>query len=102
MGMLDGITGAMGGLDLEGLAAKVGLTPEQVQQALAALGQAAPQPGDTAGAAAAQTGLPTDKLQALLAQVGGEEMVAKVSGMIGGAGGLGGLAGGLGGMFGKS
>jgi len=93
MGLFDDMAAGLGGLDLNGLAAKVGLTPEQVQQALGALSQAAPEPGDTAGAAATATGLPIEKLKALLAQVGGEEMVTTVAGLLGGAGRLHGLGG---------
>ena len=47
----------------EDLAAKVGLSPEQVEQAVAALGQAHNQEGDTVTTAANETGLPAGKLQ---------------------------------------
>lgn len=108
MGILDGILGQLGGggLDPASLGARVGLSPEQVQMALAALAQAHPQPGDTATQAAGETGLPADTLQQLIAHIGGEEMLGKLGGLLGGsggvAGGLGGLAGGLGGVFGKN
>lgn len=93
MGMFDDLAAGLGGLDLNALAAKAGLSPEQVQQGLGAMGRAAPKPEDTAGAAAAETGLPIEKLQALLSQVGGEEMVATVSGLLGGGGRLHGAGG---------
>ena len=48
MGILDSITGAAGGFDINELATRVGFTPEQVQQVIAALGQQQAQPGDTA------------------------------------------------------
>ncbi|KQR87649.1 hypothetical protein ASG07_01780 [Sphingomonas sp. Leaf343] len=83
-----------GGFDAESLAARVGLTPEQVGAALAALGVAQAQPGDTAAQAADSSGLPIEPLRALLEQIGGEEMLQKMDG-------LGGLAGGLGGLFGR-
>lgn len=108
MGILDGVLGQFGGggLDLASLGAHVGLTPEQVQMALAALAQAHPQPGDTATQAAGATGLPADTLQQLMTHIGGEEMLGKFGGLLGGAGGvgggLGGLASGLGGAFGKN
>ena len=63
MSMLDGILGQLSNNPtVENLAAKVGLSPEQVEQAVAALGQAHTAPGDTVATAAGQTGLPTDKL----------------------------------------
>lgn len=95
MGMLDGIMGQMGGLDVAGLGARVGLSPDQVQQALAALGQAHPEPGDTATVAAGRTGLPVDILRQLTEHVGGEQMLAKLGPLLGG-GGLGKLGGLLG------
>ncbi|WP_293880170.1 hypothetical protein [Sphingomonas sp.] len=83
MGMLDGILGSIGGNPvLDNLAAKVGLSPEQVQSAIAALGAAHPQEGDTVTAAAASTGLPADTLQQLVGHLGGEGALASVAGML--------------------
>jgi hypothetical protein len=79
MGLFDNLAGMAGNLDLGGiagnpqvaeLAAKVGITPEQVQQVLALLPQAAAQPGDTAENAANASGLPLDRVRELLAQMG--------------------------------
>lgn len=86
MGILDNVTGAIGNLDLSELASKVGLTPEQVEQALSALGQSQAEPGDTAEVASEKSGLPLDKIQALLSQIGGEGVLGKLGGMIGGLG----------------
>lgn len=86
MGILDSITGAAGGFDINELATRVGFTPEQVQQVIAALGQQQAQPGDTAEGTANQTGLPLDKIQALLAQIGGEGALGKLGGVLGGLG----------------
>ena len=73
MSMLDGILGQLSNNPtVENLAAKVGLSPEQVEQAVAALGQAHTAPGDTVTTAAGQTGLPTDKLQEIIGHIGGE------------------------------
>ena len=94
MGFLDDALGQLGGLDIPALAAKVGLNPDQVADALAALGVAHAQPGDTATQAANQTGLPVDKLQAILAHLGGEGALGNLAGMVpGGLGGLGSLFG---------
>jgi len=107
MGMLDGLLGQLAGnVDVANLAAKIGLTPEQVEQAIQALGLAHVAPGDTAEGAAAATGLPVDALQQIIAQIGGEGSLGRFAEMLGdqkgGEGGLGGLLGGLGSMLGKS
>lgn len=83
MDFLNNIVGQLGGVDkIAGLAKQVGLSEEQVQSAMAALGKAAPQPGDTVASAAETTGLPMDKLNDLLAQVGGEDALKKVTGFL--------------------
>lgn len=83
MGMLDGLLGQLGGADkIADLAAKVGLSEDQVKTAMAALGKAHPEPGDTVSDAAATTGLSMDKLQDLVGQIGGENALGKISSMI--------------------
>lgn len=83
MGMLDGILGSLGGnAVLDNLAAKVGISPEQVQSAIAALGSAHPQDGDTVTAAAASTGLSADTLQQIVGHLGGEGALASVAAML--------------------
>jgi hypothetical protein len=104
MGMLDGLLGQIGAnVDIENLATKIGLPPEQVEQAVHALGMAHPEPGDTAEIAAQQTGLPTDKLQEIIGHIGGEGSLAQFSSLLQGEGGIMGKLGGLAsGLFGKS
>lgn len=83
MDFLNTIVGQLGGTDrIASLAKQVGLSEAQVRSAMAALGKAAPQPGDTVTTAAQSTGLPMDKLQDLLAQVGGEDALKKVTGFL--------------------
>ena len=105
MGLLDGILGQIGGSDqVAGLASKLGLSAEQVQSAMAALGKAHAEPGDTVEAASASTGLPTDKLNELVAGMGGEGALGKISGLIdrdGDGNPLNDLAGIAGKLFGK-
>jgi len=105
MGMFDDLLGAVGGSSqLAGLAAKVGLSEEQVQSAVAALGQSHAEPGDTVEAAAAKTGLSTDALSQVMQGIGGEGALAKVSGLIdrdGDGNPLNDLAGLAGKLFGK-
>lgn len=85
MGMLDALLGQVASnVDVKNLAAKVGLTPEQVEQAVAALGAAHPQPGDTASAAATQTGLPVEALQQIITHLGGEGALGRFAALLGG------------------
>lgn len=103
MSMLDGLLGQLGNNStVAGLAAKVGLSPEQVEMAVQALGQQHSMPGDTVQGAADQTGLPQDKLQDVMGHLGGEGGLGSLAGMLGQGGGEGGGIGGmLGGLFGK-
>ncbi len=103
MSMLDGILGQLAGnVDIASLAERVGLSHEQAALAVQALGLAHPQPGDTVTTAAAQTGLPANTLQQIVAHLGGESALGQLAGMLGEGGAGGGLGGTLGGMLGKS
>lgn len=96
MGILDGLLGQAGKIDLGALASQVGLSGDEVKTGGEALLSRLSGGGqDVAGAAAsaaAETGLPLEKLQALLPALasqfgegGVEGILAKLSG---GAGGL--------------
>lgn len=83
MSLLDGILNQVSGnTTVENLAAKVGLSPEQVEQAVAALGQAHAAPGDTVTTAAQQTGLPQDKLQEIIGHIGGEGALGRFASLL--------------------
>ena len=82
MGMLDGILGEIGGGQLNELGAKLGLSPEQIQAATAALGKAHAEPGDTVASASAATGLSADTLTQLMQGIGGEGTLASISSML--------------------
>ncbi|MGP7795423.1 hypothetical protein [Sphingomonas sp. CLY1604] len=105
MGLFDTILGqAAGNPAIANLAEKIGLSPEQVSAAIAALGAAHVQPGDTVAGAANSTGLSPDVLQQILGHLGGEGALGNFGALLGqaGEGGLGGVLGNLGGLFGKS
>src|ERR1700761_4175771 len=92
MGMLDGLLGQVASnVDVAGLAAKVGITPDQAEGAIAALGQAHSAPGDTVETASDATGLPTDTLQEIVGHIGGEGALGRFASLLaehgGGAGG---------------
>jgi len=96
MGLLDGLLGQVASnVDVAGLAAKVGITPDQAEGAIAALGQAHSAPGDTVETAADATGLPTDTLQEIVGHIGGEGALGRFASLLAEQGG------GAGGIFGK-
>jgi ATP phosphoribosyltransferase regulatory subunit HisZ len=83
MSILDGILNQVSGTaTVQNLAAKVGLTPEQVEQAVAALGQAHTSEGDTVTTAAEQTGLPQDKLSEIVGHIGGEGALGRFASLL--------------------
>lgn len=102
MGLLDGLLGQITeNVDIQNLAQKIGLSPEQVESAVHALGVAHPQPGDTVTVAAANTGLSAESLQQIVKHIGGEGALGRFASLLGeqGSGVLGSLASGL---FGKA
>jgi hypothetical protein len=79
MSLLDGILGQLSGnATIDNLAAKVGLTPAEVEQAVHALAKAHTAPGDTVNTAADQTGLPQDKLSEIVGHLGGEGTLSQL------------------------
>lgn len=83
MSLLDGILSQVGSnAQVGALAARVGLTPQEVEMGLQALGAAHPQPGDTAAVAADNTGLPQDKLQGIINEIGGEGSLGRFAGLV--------------------
>ncbi|MBB4152179.1 hypothetical protein GGQ80_000055 [Sphingomonas jinjuensis] len=99
MTILDQMLSQFGGVNIGELAGRLGITEAQVQSALGALGTNLSQPGSTVDAAAQQTGLPTDTIQQLLASIGGEDMLQRVTGALSQGGGLEAITSGL---FGKN
>ena len=95
MGILDGILGQLGeNTDVANLASKVGLSPEHVEVAVAALAKFHPMDVDTAEGASAETGLPVDKLQEIIGHIGGEGALGRYASMLQGDAGLGNILGG--------
>ena len=73
MGLFDSIMGQMGQhADVANMAEKLGIDPQVAEKAIAALGQAHGEPGDTVEGAAARTGLDTSTLNTIVEQIGGE------------------------------
>jgi len=96
MSLLDGILGQVSqNVDISNLAAKVGLSPEHVEQAVQALAHHHPLAGDTAEGAAASTGLPVDKLQEIIGHIGGEGALGQFAALLQSQGGASGLLGAL-------
>jgi len=80
---MDGILSQVGGnLDIGSLAKQVGIDPSLAEKAVAALGKAHPEPGDTIDTAAAKTGLDTGTLGQIVSQLGGEGALGQISDML--------------------
>ena len=80
MSMFDNMLAEMGGqIDVDAIADRVGLSPDKVDEAIAALGVAHSQPGDAIETAAASTGFPMSKISAIMAQLGGPDALANLS-----------------------
>jgi hypothetical protein len=84
MSIFDSILKGIGGApdDVVNLAAKLGIDPATAEKAIAALGQAHQQQGDTVEGAAAKTGLPTGTLQQIVDAIGGEGSLTSFAGAL--------------------
>lgn len=84
MSILDGILKSIGGApdDVANLAAKVGIPPAMAEMAIAALGKAHQQQGDTVEGAAAATGIDAGVLGQIVQQIGGEGSLSNFASMI--------------------
>jgi hypothetical protein len=117
MSLLDSLLGQAGqNVDVAGIAEKFGIDPATAEQAIAALGAAHSQPGDTVDTAAGQTGIDSGTLSQIAQELGGAEglgqlnqvmqdhpQAASLLGMFSGGGeNAGGLLGMAEGFFGKS
>ena len=100
MSILNSILGQVSGdATVQNLASKVGLSPEQAEQAIAAPGQAHAQEGDTVQTAAQDTGLPADKLSQIVQHLGGEGSLGQFASLLEAQGGASSLLGGLKNIF---
>lgn len=84
MSVFDTILKGIGGApdDVVNLAGKVGIDPAMAEKAIAALGQAHQQPGDTLEGASAKTGLSTGTLGQIVEQIGGEGSLTGFASML--------------------
>lgn len=84
MSIFDGILNQSSGPapDVENLGKKVGLSPDMVEKAIAALGAAHTQPGDTVQEAATHTGIDHGTLSQIVEQIGGEGSLGAFASMI--------------------
>lgn len=92
MSLLNGILSQVSDdATVENLAAKVGLSSDEVERAVTALGAAHGQEGDTVTTAAEQTGIPQDKLQEIVGHIGGEGALGRFASLLNEGGAAGGV-----------
>lgn len=105
MSLLNGILAQVTeNVDVQNMAAKIGITPEHAEQAIMALAKSHTQAGDTVENASQVTGLGSDVLQQVIAHIGGEGSLGQFASLIEGDAGqgiLGQLSGLAGGLFGN-
>ncbi|SFG13640.1 hypothetical protein SAMN05518801_10833 [Novosphingobium sp. CF614] len=83
MGLFDGILSQVSGhADVGNLASRLGIDPAMAEKAIAALGMAHQQPGDTAQLAAQKTGLDMGTIQQVIAAIGGEGSLTEFANQI--------------------
>ena len=83
MGLFDDILGKVSDHpEIANMAAKLGIDPKLAEQAVAALGEAHQQPGDTVTQAAAKTGLDTSVVSQIVEHIGGEGSLGQFAQML--------------------
>ena len=83
MGLFDGILSQVSEYpDVENLAGKLGIDPAMAEKAIAALGIAHQQPGNTAQLAAGKTGLDVATIQKIIESIGGENSLSQFASQI--------------------
>ena len=83
MSLLDGLLNKLGpDVDVANLAAKVGIDPAMAEKAIAALGVAHQEPGDTIASAAGRTGLDAGILNQIVGHIGGEGSLGEFARML--------------------
>ncbi|MCJ2177974.1 hypothetical protein [Novosphingobium album (ex Hu et al. 2023)] len=80
MGLFDGILSQVSEhADVGNLASQLGIDPAMAEKAIAALGAAHQQPGDTAQLASQKTGLDLAMIQQIIAAIGGEGSLSQIA-----------------------
>lgn len=83
MGLFDGILSQVSEhADVGNLASQIGIDPAMAEKAIAALGIAHQQPGNTAELAAQKTGLDLGTIQQIIGAVGGEGSLSEFANQI--------------------
>ncbi|SNS29928.1 hypothetical protein SAMN06295912_10431 [Sphingomonas laterariae] len=97
MGLLDGLLGQAGNVDIDALAGQLGMSPDELRTGgetlLGKLAGGGQDNAQAAMSAAAETGLPLDKLQALLPALASQLGEGGIDGLLAKLGGADGLLG---------
>ena len=84
MAMFDGMLAEVGSrVDVSAIALHLGISADKVEEAIAALGIAHAQPGDTVDIATGSTGIPSRTIDAILQDLGGPAALASLSSLLG-------------------
>lgn len=96
MSMFDSILSQVGSnVDVANMASKLGIDKETAEKAIAALGKAHGQEGDTVSTAAASTGLDSGILSQIVGHIGGEGSLGQFASLIEGNSAFSGILGSL-------
>lgn len=90
MSLLNGILSQVNeNVDVQNMAAKIGISPDQAENAIVALAKSHFEQGDTVEHAAATTGLGTDVLTQIVGHIGGEGSLGQFASLLQGEAGQG-------------
>lgn len=84
VGIFDSMLSQLGtNIDAQEISERLGLPPDRIERAIAALAAAQSKPGDTVQAAASSSGIAAVQLHQIVEQLGGEDGLLKFASLLG-------------------
>jgi len=84
VGIFDRMLSQLGtDINAQEISKRLGLPAERIEQAIAALAAAQSKPGDTIQEAASSSGIPSDQLQLIVEQLGGDDALRRFASLLG-------------------